>query len=81
MRLKLDFSLPKLVRLRFGVQVGLDVGVKVDVRWRLRGREPVKWKAALLRADAATKKKEEAGRELADGAAGSRSLSRDPYRA
>jgi hypothetical protein len=61
MKLKIDFSLPKLVRVRFGVQLGLDVGAKVDVRLRLRGKEPLRWKAALLRGEA---KKPEAAREL-----------------
>ncbi len=68
MKLKFDFSLLKLVRVRFGVQLGLDVGAKVDVRLRLRGREPLKWKAALLRGDA---KRSEAARELPSGAPGS----------
>jgi len=43
------------------VQLGLDVGAKVDVRLRLRGREPLRWKAALLRGEA---KKQDATREL-----------------
>jgi hypothetical protein len=51
MKLKIDFSLPKLVKFRVGLQLGLDVGVKVDVRLRLRGREPVRWKAALARGE------------------------------
>ena len=32
MKLKIDFSLPKLVKLRLGFQLGLDVGARVDVR-------------------------------------------------
>lgn len=52
MKLKIDFSLPKLVKLRVGLQLGLDVGAKVDVRLRLRGREPLRWKAALARGEA-----------------------------
>jgi hypothetical protein len=47
MKFKIDFSLPKLVRFRVGIQVGTDVGAKLDVRLRLRGRDPLRWKAAL----------------------------------
>ena len=47
MKLKIDFSLPKLVKLRVGLQIGFDVGAKVDLRLRLRGREPMRWKAAI----------------------------------
>ncbi len=47
MKLKIDFSLPKLVKFRVGLQLGLDVGAKIDVRLRLRGREPLRWKAAI----------------------------------
>lgn len=47
MKLKLDFSLPKLVKFRVGLQVGMDVGARLDVRLRLRGRDPLRWKAAL----------------------------------
>jgi len=50
-KLKLDFSLPKLVKLRVGLQVWLDVGAKLDVRLRLRGREPLRWKAAIARGE------------------------------
>ncbi len=49
MKLRVDFSLPKLVKLRVGVQLGLDVGAKLDVRLRLRGGEPLRWKAAIAR--------------------------------
>ena len=49
MKLKIDLSLPKLVKLRLGLQLGLDVGARVDVRLRLRGGEPLRWKAALAR--------------------------------
>ncbi len=49
MKLRLDFSLPKLVKLRVGVALGLDIGAKLDVRLRVRGREPLRWKAALAR--------------------------------
>jgi len=52
MKLKIDFSLPKWVKLRVGLQLGLDVGAKVDVRLRLRGREPLRWKVALARGEA-----------------------------
>jgi hypothetical protein len=52
MKLKIDFSLPKLVKLRVGFQIGFAVGAKVDVRLRLRGREPLRWKAAIARGDA-----------------------------
>jgi hypothetical protein len=51
MKLKIDFSLPKLVKFRIGLQLGLDVGAKVDVRLRLRGREPLRWKAAIARGE------------------------------
>jgi hypothetical protein len=51
MKLKIDFSLPKLVKFRVGLQLGLDVGAKVEVRLRLRGREPLRWKAALARGE------------------------------
>jgi hypothetical protein len=51
MKLKIDFSLPKLVKLRVGFQIGFAVGAKVDVRLRLRGREPLRWKAAIARGD------------------------------
>jgi hypothetical protein len=47
MKFKVDFSLPKLVRFRVGIQLGADVGARVDVRLRLRGRDPLRWKAAL----------------------------------
>jgi hypothetical protein len=47
MKLKVDFSLPKLVKFRVSLQLGLDVGARVDVRVRLRGRDPLRWKAAL----------------------------------
>ena len=52
MKLKIDFSLPKLVKLRVGLQLGLDVGAKIDVRLRVRGGEPLRWKAALARGEA-----------------------------
>lgn len=51
MKLRFELSLPKLVKLRVGMQLGLDVGAKLDVRVRLRGREPLRWKAALARGD------------------------------
>lgn len=51
MKIKIDFSLPKLVKLRVGLQLGLDVGAKVDVRLRVRGGEPLRWKAALGRGE------------------------------
>jgi hypothetical protein len=47
MKLKIDFNLPKLVKFRVSLQLGLDVGARVDVRLRLRGQEPLRWKAAL----------------------------------
>ncbi|HXU68819.1 MAG TPA: hypothetical protein VN947_05795 [Polyangia bacterium] len=49
MKLKLALSLPKLVKLRVGVQLGLDVGARLDVRLKLRGGEPLRWKAAIVR--------------------------------
>jgi hypothetical protein len=49
MKLKIDLSLPKLVKLRVGLQLGLDVGAKIDVRVRVRGGEPLRWKLALAR--------------------------------
>ena len=49
MKLKIDFNLPKLVKLRVGFQLGLDVGARVDVRLKLRGAEPLRWKAAIAR--------------------------------
>ena len=49
MKLKIDLSLPKLVKLRVGLQLGFDVGARVDVRLRLRGGEPLRWKAAIAR--------------------------------
>jgi hypothetical protein len=77
MKLKLDLSLSKLVRLRVGLQLGLDVGARVELRLRVRGREPLKWKAALMRGEA---KKDESARELAAPKV-TTSLGRDPYRA
>lgn len=72
MKLKLDFSLSKLVRLRVGVKLGRDAGAALDVRLRLRGREPLRWKAALgpsssssSRAGAGAGARDERGRELA----------------
>lgn len=47
MKLKVDVSLSKLVRLRVGIKLGRAEGAAVDVRLRLRGREPLRWKAAL----------------------------------
>jgi hypothetical protein len=47
-KFKVDFSLRRLVKLRVGVQLGLDVGARLDVRLRLRGRDPLRWKAALV---------------------------------
>jgi hypothetical protein len=49
MKLKLALSLPKLLKLRVGVQLGLDVGARLDVRLKLRGGEPLRWKAAIAR--------------------------------
>jgi hypothetical protein len=51
MKLRFDFSLPKLVKLRVGVQLGLDIGAKFDVRMRVRGLEPLRWKAAIARGE------------------------------
>jgi len=48
MKLKIDFSLPKLVRVKLGLRLGLDEGAALDVRLRLRGGAPLKWRAALL---------------------------------
>ncbi|MCU1278202.1 MAG: hypothetical protein JWM53_1748 [bacterium] len=47
MKLKIDFSLPKLVKFRVGLQLGFDVGAKVDLRLRLRGGDPMRWRAAI----------------------------------
>jgi len=47
MKLKVDFNLPKIIKLRVALQLGVDVGARVDVRLRLRGRDPLRWKAAL----------------------------------
>jgi len=52
MKIKIDFSLPKLVKLRVGLQLALDVGAKIDLRLRVRGGEPLRWKAALARGEA-----------------------------
>ena len=49
MKLKVDFSLGKLARVKFAVKLGLQAGAAVDVKLRLRGRDPVRWKAALGR--------------------------------
>ena len=49
MKLKVDFSLGKLARVKFAVKLGLEDGAAVDVKLRLRGRDPVRWKAALGR--------------------------------
>jgi hypothetical protein len=46
-KLKVDFSLGKLARVRFAVKLGLAEGAAVDVKLRMRGREPVRWKAAI----------------------------------
>jgi hypothetical protein len=46
-KLKLNLSLPKLVKVRVGLQLGVAVGARVDVRVRVRGKEPLRWKAAL----------------------------------
>jgi hypothetical protein len=48
-KLKVDFSLGKLARVKFAVKLGIDDGAAVDVKLRMRGREPVRWKAALGR--------------------------------
>lgn len=47
MKLKVDFSLPKLVKFRVALELGLADGARIDLRLRLRGREPLRWKAAL----------------------------------
>ena len=49
MKLKVDFSLGKLARVKLAVKLGLEDGAAVDVKLRLRGRDPVRWKAALGR--------------------------------
>jgi hypothetical protein len=46
-KLKIDFSLSKRTRVRLALRLGLTEGAAVDVRLRLPGREPVRWKAAL----------------------------------
>jgi hypothetical protein len=48
-KLKVDFNLGKLARVRFALKLGLDEGAAVDVKLRLRGQEPMRWKAALGR--------------------------------
>jgi hypothetical protein len=48
-KLKVDFSLGKLARVKLAVKLGLEDGAAVDVKLRLRGRDPVRWKAALGR--------------------------------
>ncbi len=49
MKLKVDFSLGKLARVKLAVKLGLEEGAAVDVKLRLRGRDPVRWRAALGR--------------------------------
>jgi hypothetical protein len=48
-KLKVDFNLGKLARVRFAVKLGLADGAAVDVKLRVRGQEPMRWKAALGR--------------------------------
>jgi hypothetical protein len=47
MKLRVDFSLSKRTRVRLALRLGLDEGAAVDLKLRLPGREPVRWKAAL----------------------------------
>ena len=49
MKLKVDFALGKLARVKFAVKLGIDDGAAVDVKLRVRGQEPLRWKAALGR--------------------------------
>ena len=49
MKLKVDFSLGKLARVKFAVKLGIADGAAVDVKLRMRGQEPLRWKAALGR--------------------------------
>ena len=47
MKLKVDFSLGKLARVKLALKLGVDDGAAVDVKLRVRGQEPLRWKAAL----------------------------------
>jgi hypothetical protein len=50
-KLKIDFSLSKRTRVRLALRLGLSEGAAVDVKLRLPGREPVRWKAAIAPSD------------------------------
>jgi hypothetical protein len=43
---KVQLNLPKLLRFKVGVTVGLDDGAKLDLRVKLRGGRVWKWSAA-----------------------------------
>jgi hypothetical protein len=55
MKLKLDLSLPRWVKLRVGLRLGLDEGAAIDVKLKLAGGDPVRWKLALAPGKTATK--------------------------
>jgi hypothetical protein len=60
MKLKIDLNLPKLARFRVAFELGLEVGARIDVKLRLRGRDPLRWKAALAAERGAAKELPEA---------------------
>ena len=45
MNFKVSLNLPKLVRFKIGVRLGLDDGAKLDLRVKLRGGRVWKWSA------------------------------------
>lgn len=67
MKLKVDLSLPRWVRLRLGLRLGLDEGAAVDVKLKLGGGAPVRWKLALAPGKAARPERDE--RKVLAGAA------------
>ena len=55
MKLKVDLSLPRWMKLRVGLRLGLEEGAAIDVKLKLGGGDPVRWKLALAPGKAAAK--------------------------